>query len=80
MTKPTDEKAKEIVAWNGRDIKGMSDAELLGPDYKDWLKAEKRAVKGTVLGGTEAREGADRVMERSSALIARVEALRDRNG
>lgn len=62
----------DIVARNERDIKTMSDVELLGPDYQGWLSEEKSEVARTLRDGEDARSRAERLMARSEALLKRL--------
>ena len=59
----------EIVARTPRDLKTMSDVDLLGADYKGWLAEEKGEVARTLRDGDEVRARAERLMARSEALL-----------
>ena len=59
----------DIVARTPRDLKTMSDTDLLGEDYKGWLGEEKSEVNRVLRDGEDARARAERLMARSEALI-----------
>jgi hypothetical protein len=70
---PSSPASKEVVARSKQDIEGMSDRELLGADYGDWLKAEKRKAKVTLARGGEARLRAEAAIEKAEASLKKAE-------
>ena len=63
----------DIIARSPRDLKTMSDTDLLGADYKSWLGEEKSEVNRVLRGGEDARARAERLMARSEALILKAQ-------
>ncbi|MEM9839439.1 MAG: hypothetical protein AAF830_09845 [Pseudomonadota bacterium] len=71
---PTTGPGAEIVAKSVRDLETMSDTDLLGQDYPEWLKGRKAAARTTVTKGFDERLRAEDAMAEAEELLKKAEA------
>lgn len=69
----TEDPGTEIVVRNVRDLEHMSDAEMLGEDYAEWLRKRKAAARTTATKGYDVRLRAESAMAEAEEQLKKAE-------
>lgn len=74
---PSSGAGSEVVVRSQKDLENLSDEELLGTDYKEWLRRRKADAAATLGGGETARERAEEAMKKAETTMKRAKGALD---
>ncbi|GGY46902.1 hypothetical protein [Parvularcula lutaonensis] len=73
--KKNDHRTGDLEPFHARDLRRVSDKELLGPDYKEWLRKRRSGIDETLRKGRETRSRAEKAIEDAERMLGKSEEV-----